>query len=40
MVSIFKAFLPNSKVKPKVKIKKKISIINKPYILLIYALTM
>src|ERR1700712_2437161 len=39
LLSIFKAFLPNSKAKPNVKAKKNINIITKPYIPLVYALT-
>jgi hypothetical protein len=39
LLSIFKAFLPNSKANPNVKAKKKINIITKPYIPFPYALT-
>ena len=38
LLSIFKAFLPNSKAKPNVRAKKKVSIITNPYIPLEYAL--
>src|ERR1035437_24887 len=37
-LSIFNAFLPNSKTKPKVNAKKNTSIIIKPYIPFVYAL--
>jgi hypothetical protein len=39
LLSIFSAFLPNSKTKPKVSMKKKIIIITRPYIPFVYALT-
>jgi len=39
LLSIFKAFLPNSKANPSVKAKKNINIITNPYIPFVYALT-
>jgi hypothetical protein len=39
LLSIFKAFLPNSKANPNVNTKKNTNIINNPYIPLVYALT-
>ena len=40
LLSILNAFLPNSNIKPNVKRIKKIIIIAKPYISVVYALTL
>ena len=39
LLSIFKAFLPNSNANPNVNAKKNINIMTKPYIPFVYALT-
>ena len=39
LLSIFRAFLPNSNANPNVNAKKNINIITNPYIPLVYALT-